>query len=160
MTLDLSLNGKRGRVLGFVTKVFVWVNGESHAFDSHNIGILEPSATQPELASGSRVKVVNLAINTDLNGQVGTVKGTQQTAFVAIEDLGIRCFQITDLEPLSSSDTITKGTTVKIKRLLLEPELNGKTAVVRSIGAKVIVQLPSPHGIVSLPPMSLSQVNT
>ena len=137
MTLDMGLNGKRGKVLGFTTKIFTWIEGESHAIDSYNINVLETSTSQPTHKNGSCVRVKNLAINTTLNDQKGIVKGTQQTAFIAIDSVGIRCFQTSDLQPMSGNTNINKGDTVTIRRLLLEPELNGKTGVVKSTGYKV-----------------------
>eukprot|EP01064_Diplonema_japonicum_P017464 TRINITY_DN2558_c0_g1_i2.p1 TRINITY_DN2558_c0_g1~~TRINITY_DN2558_c0_g1_i2.p1 ORF type:complete len:260 (+),score=63.59 TRINITY_DN2558_c0_g1_i2:36-815(+) len=139
MTLDKAANDKRGKVLEFVTKVFVSLPSGHRALHSNNLIPLYDDSEKKHSSlykPGTTVEVHNMLIDTSLNGQKGVIKSTQESVVVRLEDSTIKMIPLYNLKAPTDAP-IERGSEVEIHGMSLDKTLNGAKGVVKSINLKV-----------------------
>eukprot|EP01062_Namystynia_karyoxenos_P063073 TRINITY_DN55897_c0_g1_i1.p1 TRINITY_DN55897_c0_g1~~TRINITY_DN55897_c0_g1_i1.p1 ORF type:complete len:316 (+),score=105.35 TRINITY_DN55897_c0_g1_i1:86-949(+) len=166
MTLSKDLNGQKGRVKAFATKVFVKLTlkggaEEMRALPQANLKVIQAddsaAVASGALEKGAEVEVQNMVIDTSMNGKRGTVKYRQDTVVVRIDEVGIKNLGSDNVRPAAEGGKVETGADVIIQKMVLDKSLNDKKAVVKQVTSKVYVQI-ADVGVKAFPVAALKRV--
>lgn len=138
-----DLNGKKGTVKGFMSKVYVDIAGkEKIAVPQGNLKLVPTGVSEDDLEKGMEVEVQKMVIDTSLNGKRGVVKRREDTVLLKIDDVGIKQVNSMYIKPAKEGGKVEQGAEVVVAGMVLDKEMNGKKGTVKQVASKYHVAFP------------------
>lgn len=137
-----ELNGKKGVVKAFRTKITVDVAGQTIAVPQESVKLvasIEGSA-EDDLEKGREVEVQKMLIDTSLNGKRGKVGMGMHTCVVKIDGQdGVTDIALANVKAATEGEGVKKGSEIIIRGMAIKKELNDKKGTVKQITSKYYV---------------------
>lgn len=137
-----ELNGKKGVVKAFRTKVTVEVGGKTIAVPQESVKLVASieGDAEDDLEKGREVEVQKMLIDTSLNGKRGKVVMGVHTCVVKIDgEDGIQDIALANVKAVKEGEGVKKGSDIIIRNMLIKKELNDKKGHVKQITSKYYV---------------------